>query len=278
MERDEPIVEWRRATRYDVLTLMGFEVEASEENLTEIQIVYEGGTAVVCLPPPIAGVRVEEGEVEPLSPAEPAHASLRNAVVVAACGTGCYTCCGRCCYYGCCGDPCCGSSDPCCGSPDPCCDVDDPCCGDPDPCCHSDNPCCGVSDDPCCASSDPCCNVNCDDGNPCTVDYCAGGWCHADPKCAHLCCDGECCSELENVCFQGRCCDELRLCTTVCCAEGWMCCGGVCCAPWRCCGDECCGQSEQCVAGGPCGTRCSPSWGDAKRAGERMPRTSEYRR
>ncbi|MEE8169595.1 MAG: hypothetical protein V3T70_03525 [Phycisphaerae bacterium] len=107
-------------------------------------------------------------------------------------------------------DPCCNSIDPCCNNPDRCCNSDNPCCGDPDPCCDVNDPCCGNSD-PCCNPDNPCCGVDCDDGDPCTLDTCLDSVCYhetittvtTDPCCGIDCDDGDPCTL--DTCLDGVC-------------------------------------------------------------------------
>jgi len=225
-------------------------------------------------------------------------------------------CCGSsdpCCNSGdrCCGNPdrccnsdnpcchstnaCCNSSDPCCGNSNRCCNSDNPCChstsngcggtsdpcyGNPDPCCHPDNPCCGNTNpcDPVCGN--PCLCLNCDDGDPCTIDSCASGSCRHVPKCVKNCCppdwhccDGPCCGggcclpepNLESCCNEALvvCCGVdppsgtgfEAYCINECCATGLVCCGTTnptCCDPERCCDDICCGGTTSTAGAETC--------------------------
>jgi hypothetical protein len=134
-------------------------------------------------------------------------------------------------------------------------------CDDHSPCTKNDV--CQADDPGVCAGT----LIDCNDGDPCTSDYCDGltGVCVNRPRCTtccpagpeFFCCPdkGVCCDNPYHCCPQGWTCQDWT-----CCPEGEVWCGSGCCAPERCCADtQCCPEGWTCQQGICCPegeTRC----------------------
>jgi hypothetical protein len=231
---------WVVATRYDLFTLMGFELEPTELNQMPIRIRRKGGVSAKCNSPvdepefPTAKLRVEGGR-ESITPSQLAGDVIDAAISTSLCHVApCPSCCiGSCCFNPCCSDPC--SCNPCCVDP-----------------CGSD------CDDRCeCSPGHPCCV---DPNGQACDDLCNGDACCIDPSsqaCSNQCGTDACCIEPDSqACFDqcgGRaCCIDPN--SPACDEE----CGGDACCIDPCSCDPCCNNTDPCdpTCGDPCASEC----------------------